>query len=366
MTTKVFDLRSKRTQANAPRSLFGTMVEIKDPQALHEEEHLEPKRTPQKPDKLARFMPQDANQRLEEAEELLRKQEHKVRFQLGKMKDLENNALKFEPDQKFIKPDVPVDALTYVPTTAYSPYETDVKLNSKDISLAEQFNKLGLGSTRDYNGQSEYIVKKPGQFNYERYNTNPNNSKYRNAGNVLGVGGLFTYKGKEYAQVGKDLQPLGRVFSACSFKITKKSGVGIEIPANIRAIHGARLCAELMKDEDRVKRALHLVPSGKTGKKRTSPETSSPVIVHSVDPMYSALGNALRSDVFNGISYGHIKSLNTASYTEDIPAKSTEIFPPKFGVQRNADSKWNEDNVIRQRMKKQWDEVTASKAKQDN
>ena len=334
MTTKVYDLRAKRTQANPPRSLFGTVVEIKDPQALHEEKHVKPKKKAQKPDKLARYISEDANKKLEDAEESLRKQEQKVRFQVGKMKDLEHNALNFEPNDDLIKPDVPIGALTYEPKKAYSPYQTDVKLNSRDISLAEQFNKLGLGSTRDYNGHPDYMVKQPGEYNYERYKTNPDNSKYQNAGNIFGMGGLFTYRGKEYATIEKSAfqpRPLAPIKST-------KSEVGFEIPDNIRAIHGSRLCDELMKDEERVKRALHLVPSAKK-KKTPVLSSSSPVIVHHVDPMYGALGNALRSDVFNGVSYGHLKSLNTASYTADVPKRSTETFPPKFGVQRNADSK---------------------------
>ena len=343
MTTKVFDLRAKRTKANPPRSLFGTVVEIKDAQALHEAETSEPKEKPQKPDKLARFMPKDADKFLEETQQELERQEQKVRFQNGKMRDFERNALRFEPNQELIQPDVPAGALTYVPKSSYSPYQTDVKLHSRDISLAEQFNKLGFGSKiqRDYIGYPEYIVKKPGEYNYERYRPKPNNSQFKNSGNVLGAGGLFTYNGKEYATVGNTSSQTGsfkRQPLYLNSKSNQTSGLAIEIPANIRAIHGAHLCKELLKDEERVKKALHLVPSAK---KKTKPEMSTVVIDHSTDPMYNALGNALRSDVFNGPSYGYLKSLNTASYTDDIPKRSTETFPPKFGVQKNADSKFN-------------------------
>lgn len=357
--TKVYDLRAKRTKANAPRSLFGTIVEIKDTQALHEAKHLEPEIKLKKQDKLTRFMPSDADERLEAVETELQNQEHRVRFQSGKMNDLVHNALCFQPDPDFVQPDIPEGAFTYVPETTYSPYRTDVKHHSRDICLGQQFNKLGFGAKGDFNGHPEYIVKKPGEYNYDRYRPKPDNSKYSHTGNVFGTGGQsFTYKGKDTGGVP---QPLSRHSKRSPvFMSQKKSGLdGFKIPANIRVLHGADLCKELMKDEERLKKALHL---DQPTKKRTSPAPST-AIKCDVDPMYNSLGNALRSDVFNGVSYGHLKSLNTASYTDDVPKKSTESFPPTFGMLRNADSKWNEDNVIRQRMKKQWDAVIGSKGK---
>ena len=75
--------------------------------------------------------------------------------------------------------------------------------------------------------------------------------------------------------------------------------------------------------------------------RRRATQPQSPVSIKlQSEPLYDALGNALRQDIFNGVSHSHIQSLNTSSYTDDIPAKSTETYPPKFGVQRNADSKY--------------------------
>ncbi|XP_033630654.1 uncharacterized protein LOC117292639 [Asterias rubens] len=343
MAASVMDLRSKRTKAVPPRSLFGTIVEIKDEQALAETGQAEALPTPAKPDKLASYRDPKADTIIKANEVELRKQAHKVKHASGNLDEMQHYAIHFNPDPDTIKPQIPVGALTFSPKRNYSPYQNDVKHNPRDIALGEQFNRLGLDQRMDYN--------------YERFRQPAKNSKYQHAGNALGKGGMFSYKGKKYATVqGRGSKSRsGTGLAPVEFPNKVKSDDIFYIPANIRHTHGQDLCNTLLKNPEEFRQSME----AKEPARRRMVVKSSPSdhIALTSEPFYDALGNALRQDIFNGVAHSHIKSLNTSSYTDEVASKSTESYPPKFGVQRNADSKWNEDNVLRQRMKKQWDNM---------
>ncbi|XP_038047238.1 uncharacterized protein LOC119721300 [Patiria miniata] len=347
MAAAVVDLRAKRTEAVAPRSLFGTVVEIKDKKALAEAERAKPVPKAAKPDKLAPYRDPNAQSIIKAEEEELRRQIHKARHAKGNLEETQLNAVHFSPDETTIKGQIPEGVLTFTPKREYSPYQNDIKHNPRDIALGEQFNRLGLDQKMDYN--------------YDRYRRPATNSNFQQAGTVLGKGGSFSYKGKSYATVngipktrsGAGLPPVESP--------SKGPGGIYYIPPNIRHIYGDSLCDQLLENKEDFQKSME----AKLPQRRRTAGPSSPVHIElKSEPLYDALGNALRQDIFNGVSHSHIKSLNTSSYTEDIPAKSTETYPPKFGVQRNQDSKWNEDNVLRQRMKKQWDAMLQSTKKE--
>lgn len=346
MAAAAVDLRAKRTKAVAPRSLFGTVVEIKDEKALAETERAKAPPKPVKPDKLAPYRDPNARDIIKAKEEELQRQIHKAKYAKGNLEETQLNAVHFCPDESTIKGQIPDGALTFTPKREYSPYQHDIKHNPRDIALGEQFNRLGLDQRMDYN--------------YDRYRRPVTNSKYQHAGTVLAKGGLFSYKGKNYATVKGTLSGSGTGLTPVESPTKATQGI-YYIPPNIRHTYGDSLCNELLENKEEFRKSLEpKLP----GRRHTGAPRSPVHIELKSEPLYDALGNALRQDIFNGVSHSHIKSLNTSSYTEEVPAKSTETYPPKFGVQRNADSKWNEDNVLRQRMKKQWDAMLLGNKKE--
>ncbi|XP_022092503.1 uncharacterized protein LOC110980271 isoform X2 [Acanthaster planci] len=345
MAAAAVDLRAKRTKAVAPRSLFGTVVEIKDKKALAETERAQPLPKPVKPDRLAPYRDPKAEDIMRAEAEELHRQIHKAKYAKGNLEETQLNAIHFSPDENTIKGSIPDGALTFTPKGHYSPYQNDVKHNPRDIALGEQFNRLGLDQKMDYN--------------YDRFRRPATNSKFEQAGTVLGKGGLFSYKGKSFATVGgmpKSRTGTDGLAPVESPNNKARSGI-FYIPPNIRHTYGDSLCDQLLENKEEFRKSLE----ARLPERRRTAAPRSPVHIEiKSEPLYDALGNALRQDIFNGVSHSHIKSLNTSSYTEDVPARSTETYPPTFGVQRNADSKWNEDNVLRQRMKKQWDAMMQS------
>ncbi|KAJ8037037.1 hypothetical protein HOLleu_17757 [Holothuria leucospilota] len=350
--SKVLELKAKRTEAVPPRSLFGTTTEIKDEQAMLEAKILKTPEKPVKPDKLAAYKPKNSEELIKKEENKYSNQKEKTALANGKLKEVELKALNFQPDSDTIQPSIPKDAVTFEPKRNYSPYKHDIKLQSRDIALAEQYNRLGLELRND--------------LNYDHYRKSPpSNENYQVLGSALGKGGLFTYKGKEYATV----QPGSKtsVSSRRSNPSTPRAP-SVPIPANIRHTYGDSVCNEVIEDAKiLVKEGLSPAESRGTpsrSKSRTPSSKQEQPEQEVDDSFYDDLGNALRQNIFNGVSYSHLKSLNTSSYTADIARRSTETYPPKFAVQRNADSKWNEEMVIHQRLMKQWDAVMAERMQQ--
>lgn len=231
----------------------------------------------------------------------------------------------------------PEGALTFQPKRDYSPYKHDVKLHSRDIALAEQYNRLGLELRND--------------VSYDHYKQSPSNKNYQVLGNALGKGGLFSYKGKDYATVGPNFKPPKTSVSSMRPARSTPRAPSVPIPANLRHTYGDSVCQDVIEDAQ-VLIKEEVSPAGSksstpTHSKSTTPSSASrkveektPSADDAVDTFYDDLGNALRQDIFNGVSYSHLTSLNTSSYTADIARRTTETYPPKHAIQRNADSKF--------------------------
>ncbi|XP_071492715.1 uncharacterized protein [Diadema antillarum] len=345
------NLKAKRTQAVAPRSLFGTVMEVKNEEDVVNAEKLPLPPRPTKPDKLAAFMPRETSGVMRHEEQEVARQMHKARFAENDLAEASHQALHFKPNPDTIMSGIPDGALTFKPKSYYAPYQQDIKLHSRDIALTEHFNSnLGIDANPDYN--------------YERYRRPYQHGNFKQAGTILGKGGSFRRRdpinGKSFGRKDPSLRALRE-----SFPPTRQPVPAIghghmafpteTIPDNIRALHGRELCKQMTQREE--------LPRGPTPQEKRIP---GPLIMSKfpsvktnielkTDPMYDALGTSLKQDIFNGVSHSHVKSLYKSSFTQDIHDKSVQAHPPKFAILRNADSKWNEDVVIRQRIFKAWD-----------
>ncbi|XP_071954560.1 uncharacterized protein [Antedon mediterranea] len=328
------DLKSKRTEAVAPRSLFGTAFEINEGESnINEDEIQKVNKRKEKVDKTAAFRSPSSEDKLRIMKEAIERQDLKVRFAEGRLKNRQTDALRFSSTAAEVEPE------SNKPKGTFSPYRADVKHQSGDIAYAAEFNHLGLDSRYDYN--------------YERCRPRIKQGSYKQAGNVLTTGNLFTYKGKSNSSSISDTGRL-QLHRGISSSSARSYASSNSIPPNIKHTYGEELCSKVKLEIMAEKSSLTLDGNSTLSSSKSSPAPER-------DPMYDALGNALRQDIFNGVPHNKVNSLNMDSYTQDIHNKSKNEFPPMFAVQKNMDSRWAEDCVIRGRVLKAWDQMMIEK-----
>ena len=84
----VIDLKAKRTEAVAPRSLFGTVIEVTNEEDQRKAAALPVPKRLAKPDKLAPFMPYNAEEVMRNEREEMDRQIHKARFASDNLKEI--------------------------------------------------------------------------------------------------------------------------------------------------------------------------------------------------------------------------------------------------------------------------------------
>lgn len=336
MAVSLGNIKAKRTQAVAPRSLFGTVIEVANEDDIKHAKSLPVPKRHMKKDKLGNYMAPEANVMLKNELAEVERQMHKARFAENDLKEASHLALTFHPNPDTIKTGIPDGALSFKPKNQYAPYKQDIKLHSRDISLTEHFNRpMGIDANPDYN--------------YERYRRPYTNAQFQQAGTILGKGGAFPKKDDESKSMRETFPPTTR-------RARKTPSPGIQpgqrafptdrIPDNIRFLHGEELCKEVAKENEFLRKATpppKRIPGPLITAKFPPVKTN---ISLDADPMYSALGTSLKQDIFNGVPHSHVKSLYKSSFTQDIHNKSVEAFPPKFAIQRNQDSKYSKFNLF--------------------
>ncbi|XP_070580952.1 ciliary microtubule inner protein 4-like isoform X2 [Ptychodera flava] len=362
MAAKTYmDLKAKRSKAVAPRTLFGTNVEIKrdgdTPGRTTPIKQTPKKRGPVGLEKLMKYQQPGDSERLFESQVDYKKQWQSTSHAKEKLREVEQNALFFNPDPHTLGSHQVREPFKPAHITDANPYKTDVKLSATDIAHPELFNNVGLGGRGDYN--------------YDSYR-NPrlrDNSGYKHTGHALGKSGRLAYSGNSRTGIGVSANPgQGEYYSPITQSNKQAprrahSQTNGHVPANIRHRYGTQIMADLVGDEKQISEGVEGMRTP-VRKPRTQNEVESDRKLVQTSQGYQALSNHLRYDHFSGVPLNEIRSLNTDSYTEDVFKAAERQYPPKFAILRNEDSRWNEDNVIRDRMKKAWDEVMAKPSKE--
>ncbi|XP_077980645.1 uncharacterized protein LOC144435880 [Glandiceps talaboti] len=347
------DLRSKRTEAVAPRSLFGTNVEIRKPGETPP--NLPKQRKPKRPiglEKFAKYRQPGDVEKLEGSKVDYKKQWDSTSDAKDQYREVHENALYFKPDPHTLGHSVVRDPFQPAHITDKNPYKTDVKLNATDVAHPELFNTIGLGNRQDYN------------YDAHRDPRLRSNSNYKHIGNALGKQGQVSYSANSRTGHGNTGNPgqgeyHSPIVQSNGRPAQTRSSRKEAVPSNIRHRYGTQMINDLIGDDE--KKVSDAVETVRTPipRARTTVEEKSEKREKRTSPGYESLSNHLRYDHFSGVPVSGIKSLNTESYTNEVFTRSAAHYPPKFGILKNEDTKWNEDNVIRDRMKKAWDEAKA-------
>nr|XP_002733283.1 PREDICTED: uncharacterized protein LOC100373109 isoform X1 [Saccoglossus kowalevskii] len=346
------NLKAKRTQAVAPRTLFGTNIEIKKKGTSAEAYPTQQKaRKPTKAEQYVRFQQPEDAETLRYSQSDYKKQWRTTTDAKSKFDEVEKNALYFRPSTHTVGYRRKEDQFRPAHITDRNPYRTDIKLSATDVAHPELFNTM---ATRP-------------NYNYDLYR-NPqlrDNSDYQLIGNVFGKGGQFSGSQRtgHGARHNKGQGEYHSPIIQSSIREPRRSlrTSNNELPRNIRHKYGGQIIHDLLGDDNDIEEALVAVETPEQKRERLASQNEK--ARNKFSPGYEALSNHLRYDHFSGVPQSKLRSLNTDSYTEDAFKRNTQNYPPKFGVQKNADSKWNEDNVIRDRLKKAWD-ATIGKPKE--
>ncbi|XP_064594596.1 uncharacterized protein LOC135461425 isoform X2 [Liolophura sinensis] len=218
-----------------------------------------------------------------------------------------------------------------------------------DLHHASEINRIGLNSRQSYN--------------YDRYRTRPPVHKYALVGDIMRPGMDFTGRNDEesakssmkWSTQANASRTTRSQTAAPTFSSQK---CVVDLPVNIKHFFGTKVCDSLLSDQRVVNDTLTQQKRDKEAMARPSGRHNVSPIDPGICPSYEALGNSSRQNIFPGYSIYHKKSLAKSVYTDDVH-RHRDPPPDKYRYQRDELSTWAEHNVLRERMKKSWDQYLA-------
>ncbi|KAK3778390.1 hypothetical protein RRG08_049237 [Elysia crispata] len=136
---------------------------------------------------------------------------------------------------------------------------------------------------------------------------------------------------------------------------TERAKSLIDLPPNIRHMFGSRVCDSLLSDAEKVNRSLEK-RKAMSGPPRPSKKEDVKSLSVNFDDNYESLGATTRYNMFPGLTSGHTISRTQQEFNDEVHLRRVPN-PDEFRYQRDELSTWSEHNVLRERMKKAWDEA---------
>ncbi|CAL1538864.1 unnamed protein product [Lymnaea stagnalis] len=222
--------------------------------------------------------------------------------------------------------------------------------SEKDLHHSKEINSVGL------NGK--------GSFNRDRYGSKPVTHTYALIGNPLALNMDFKgYTERHDIQDAYKIKPTqwgtGRHLPYDLMMQANASGNPhpqsiIDLPPNIRHKFRSRECDLLLSDENLVRVSLEKqkLSSGPVRPSKKENVQSLPV---DLEGNYEGLGHMTRYNVCPGVTADH-KISNTKQDFNDLVHLRRVPNTDEFRYQRDELSTWAEHNVLRDRMKKAWND----------
>ncbi|XP_013094734.1 uncharacterized protein LOC106078389 [Biomphalaria glabrata] len=318
-----------------PKTLFGTSLEKIDSESLKNIEgryiiegsvRNSAERYPL-PQRLKDLIP--GREQLESSREEFNKQKQILDEAEQKLKSKAENALIFKVD--------PANNHFHLST----PYKPSW-LSQKDLEHSKEINSLGLNVKESYNR--------------DKYGTKPLRHAYSLIGDPLAVNMDFnSSKNTDTLSQNHIVYSKGRHLPYGLMKQTKPDNLKsiFPLPPNIRHKFGSRDCDVLLSDEHLVH--LALLKQSNLAPQKVSRKENHQHLPVDLSGNYESLGHLTRYNVCSGISTDN-KISNTKQDFNDLVHLRRVPNPDQFRYQRDELSAWAEHNVLRERMKKAWNE----------
>ena len=94
----------------------------------------------------------------------------------------------------------------------------------------------------------------------------------------------------------------------------------VELPPNIQHQFGTKVCRNVLASSEKVENAIQEQQQLKAAflHSRTRATPKKDLVKCEIDPLYESLGNALRQDMFPGLTSDHTVSVARSVYTDDV------------------------------------------------
>ncbi|XP_005100692.1 uncharacterized protein LOC101854415 isoform X2 [Aplysia californica] len=343
-----FSMRPKRTQAMPQHTLFGTNMESFDKNSLRDTEaryipegYIRP--TPNRyplPDYLQHKL--TGREALESSRRDLLRQKNVFSEIDKELRAKAQGALSFKESKQ------------HPSQTARSDRsKRPTWLTEEDLKHSEDINIVGLNAR--------------GSYNRDKYGPKPRRHNYSLIGDVMAKNMEFNTP-----RVGiQDNEEAFRRGKACGWgpgrqlpyelmddktkKSKSKSRSLVDLPPNIRHTFGSRVCDSLLSDKELVDRAMERQKVS-SGPPRPSKKENVEGLPVDLKGNYESLGQAMRYNVFPGLTTEHTISRTQDDFNDEVHLRRVPN-PDEYRYQRDELSTWSEHNVLRERMKKAWNET---------
>ncbi|XP_064625247.1 uncharacterized protein LOC135486411 isoform X1 [Lineus longissimus] len=346
----------RRTQAMPKNTLFGSMLEKRDEVELKKlgEMDLDAYDLESKPRQRVRDPPPALSFKIKD-DSKIKQAQRELEQRLKRTKDAEQRLAMMEAHARYYPKDISTDQRNPKPGQFI------------DARPHQWITEMDLGHTSDINIFG--VNRNTKSFNRDKYEELPPVHKYALIGDVLRPGMDFTAKKPQTSPMEERKQIDADMYDSHYSKMyghrkqhssnALDLGLAVQLPVNIQHQFGTKVCQNLLSDNDKVQNTLKEQQKRKESFLR-SRQQRPPIrdVKPSGSPGYVALGNATRHNVFPGYTFGNQRSLMKSAYTRDVHDRH-DPDPDQYRCRRDELSTWAESNVLRERMKKAWDQYLA-------
>ncbi|KAL5018361.1 hypothetical protein ScPMuIL_004083 [Solemya velum] len=338
--------RPKRTEANPKHSLFGTSFEIHDEDERESIRKMDVKSCVSNVTSKDRYvLPDSMKSKLpgkdvyERAKEEFRRQQVEADTTRSDLDKAEKKAFMFGSQNTRPIRNVHGDRIQSERSLRW--------MSEKDLDHAKEMNRVGLNER--------------GSYNRDKYGRRPPLLKYSPMGDALNQEKSSFEKMNQRGATRRDL--IGNSVSPGQGNrdttLKLDDDTVIHVPQNIRHQFGSHICDALLSDKEKVQAILM-----RQGMKRSSRRSTSAADgMRPQEDLYSeyeTLGNAMRQNIFPGFTSDAKQSCTKSEFTDTVHLHRYPD-PDQYRYKKDELSRWAEHNVIRERMKKAWNQSHETK-----
>ncbi|KAK7113673.1 hypothetical protein V1264_012921 [Littorina saxatilis] len=223
-------------------------------------------------------------------------------------------------------------------------------LTKQDLEHSEEINIVGLN--------------KHGSYDRDRYGAKPPTHNYSLIGDFLSKGNEFGRMQKYepdpalLALNESENNNLEKIRLGMNPKVDPdvekplKPRSAVQLPPNIRHQFGSRVCDALLSDEKKVTETMEKQKrSGRSAKARLEVDTKD--YEAKASGSYFDVGHVTRYNVFPGHSMPTMDSTTKATHSDVVYLRRGPM-PNEYRVIKDGYAIWAEQNLVREKMKKQW------------